>query len=218
MAMSMTSHLNIGVRHIIPVFPFFAVMGAAAVSTFLNVERFKSWHLSRMSVGYLIASMALIAITTFPYYTIYFSPIAGGSENGWRVLSDSNVETGQDVKDLATFIKDHGENKVDGVFVGSGYIEYYGVENCDLPCKDNEDSDSAETEDTDNTDTKAEVAEGPEQPEEKPASYVAIGAFYLEEIDVTPEQKAIIDVYRSTQPEAVIGNAIFVFHKKPDGP
>jgi hypothetical protein len=161
-------------------------------------------------VGVLVASIGLIAITTFPDYTTYFSPLAGGPANGWRLLSDSNVETGQDVKSLAAFMKERGETQIEGLFVGSGYIEYYGVENCDIPCSDDQDNDSEEADENDNTETNDEQTDEPN----KQANYVAIGAWYLEEINLTPEQKAVIDPYRSAQPEAIIGNAIFVFRKK----
>lgn len=212
MAMSMTSHLDIGVRHLMPVFPFFAVMGAGSVTAFLDVERLKRWHLAKILVGLLIISIGWTVITTFPDYTTYFSPLAGGSANGWKLLSDSNVETGQDVKALAAFLKERGENQVEGSFVGSGYIEYYGVENCDIPCSADQDEDNADTDEVDNT----EANDNSESETEQQPNYVAIGAWYFEEIDVTPEQKAVIDRYRSTQPEAVIGNAIFVFRRKND--
>jgi hypothetical protein len=211
----MASHLDIGVRHIMPVFPFFAVMGAGAVSAFLDVERFKKWHLSKTLVGLLIASSVFTAISTFPNYTTYFSPLAGGPANGWQLLSDSNVETGQDVKDLASFIKSRGENQVEGLFVGSGYIDYYGVENCDIPCGDDQDNDAEQTDDRGNAEASDEQTGEPNKPD-KQANYIAIGAWYLEEINLTPEQKAVIDPYRSMDPEAVINNAIFVFRKKSD--
>jgi hypothetical protein len=211
---SMMSHLDIGVRHIMPVFPFFAIMGAAAVSAFLNIERFKRWHMSMILVAFLTSSIALIAITTYPNYTTYFSPLAGGSSDGWRLLSDSNVETGQDVKDLAAFLKARGETKVEGLFVGSGYIEYYGVENCEIPCGPDQENDSDETSDSDNDPVNSGDADAHNQPEGR-ANYIAIGAWYLEEIDLTPEQKAVIDQYRQMQPDAVINNAIFVFRKWP---
>ena len=213
MAMSMTSHLNIGVRHIMPVFPFFAIMGAAAVSAFLNVEGLKRRHLSKILVGILIAAMVFTAVSTFPDYTTYFSPLAGGPANGWRLLSDSNVETGQDVKSLAAYFKKRGEDHIEGLFVGSGIIEYYGVENCDIPCSGDQDNNSQEADENDNTEANDEQTDEPDK-QEKPANYIAIGAWYLEEINLTPEQKAVIDRYRSTHPEAIIGNAIFVFRKQ----
>jgi len=213
MALSMTSHLDIGVRHIMPVFPFFAVMGAYAVAAFLGIEKLKRWEVPKIFLALLVVWIVVIGFTTFPYFTTYFSPIAGGSANGWRLLSDSNVETGQDVKELASFLKAHGENRVEGLFVGSGYIEYYGVENCEIPCSNDQDNDSDETGDNDDNDSVNEQQDdSPNETRQQP-KYIAIGAWYLEEIDLTPEQRSVIEPYRSLEPEAAIGNAIFVFRK-----
>ena len=44
-------------------------------------------------------------------------------------------------------------------------------------------------------------------------NYVAIGAWYLSEIDLTDKQKAIIDTYKNRKPEAMVGNSIFVFRR-----
>ena len=85
-----------------------------------------------------------------------------------------------------------------GVFVGSEFIKFYGIELCDLPCEEDEDDD--------------EDKEPPDQP-----AYVAIGAWYMLEADVTPEQKAAIDLFRNQQPEAVVGNSIFVFRVSEKG-
>jgi hypothetical protein len=213
MALSMTSHLDIGVRHIMPVFPFFAVMGAAAVTAFLNIKTLRNSRFSTFTVCLLVAWIIAIAVATFPYYTTYFSPLAGGPKNGWRLLSDSNVETGQDVKELAAFLKERGENQVEGLFVGSGYIEYYGVENCEIPCGSDTDNDNEEAGGDGDLSQSDEQSPEPDSTE-APPKYIAIGAWYLEEIDLTPEQRAVIDQYRSAQPEAVIGNAIFVFQRK----
>jgi hypothetical protein len=212
LAMSMASHLNIGVRHIMPVFPFFAIMGAAAVSAFLRIERLKERRFPKILLGILVAVIGFIAISTFPDSTTYFSPLAGGPANGWRLLSDSNVETGQDVKSLADFLRSRGQDHIEGLFVGSGYIEYYGVENCDIPCNDDQDSDSEDKSVGGDAEVDAVPAGEPDK-QETQANYIAIGAWYLEEINLTPEQKSVIDPYRSSKPEAIIGNAIFVFRK-----
>ena len=127
------------------------------------------------------------------------------------LLSDSNVETGQDVKDLAAFMRSRGVTQIEGLFVGSGYIEYYGLENCDLPCDGDED-------DTDRDSDSADQAPSGPDNQDQPVNYMAIGGWYLDEINLTPEQKEVIDQYRNEQPEAVINNAIFVFRRKPDRP
>ena len=137
------------------------------------------------------------------------------------------------MKSLAAYIKGRGENHIEGLFVGSGYIHYYGVDNCELPCevdktnpsdvtdKDDEseetdkDDESEDTDDNNDIEVNDEQKSVPYTPRE-PANYIAIGAWYLEEINLTPPQKALIDPYRRVQPEAVIGNAIFVFRKQLD--
>jgi hypothetical protein len=219
LGLTMASHLNIGVRHIMPVFPFFAIMGAYALSAFLNADRLTRWNVPKISVGILTGTIVLIVVTTFPDYTTYFSPLAGGPSNGRHLLSDSNVETGQDVKELATFLKARGETHVEGLFVGSGFLRYYGIENCELPCGGDASGDAEDnSDDGDQTDDDNDADDG-SSPDISPmqrSNYMILGAYYLEEIDLKPEQNAIIDQYRSMQPEAVIGNAIFVFRKKSD--
>ena len=205
--MSMMSHLNIGVRHIIPVFPFYAVMGAGAITAFGKSLRWRRWQLSRIVPATIVLWCALLVFINYPNYLTYFSPLAGGTSNGWKLLSDSNVETGQEVATLAKYLKQHGTTKVTGVFMGSEFIKFYGIELCDLPCDEDEDEDE-EAQDQDHSD----------QP-----TYVAIGAWYLQEVDVTPEQKAAIDPFRKLQPEAMVGNSIFVFRisnqdKRVQGP
>jgi hypothetical protein len=205
LAMSMMSHLNIGVRHIIPVFPFFAVMGAGAITAFGKSLHWRRWKFSRIVPATIVLWCALLVFINYPNYLTYFSPLAGGTSNGWKLLSDSNVETGQEIATLAKYLKQHGTTKVSGIFMGSEYIKFYGIELCDLPCDEDEDEDAK---DQDHSDQPA---------------YVAIGAWYLQEVDVTPEQKAAIDPFRKLQPEAMVGNSIFVFRisnqdKRVQGP
>ena len=198
LAMSMMSHLDIGVRHILPVFPFFAVMGAGAITTLGRSLRLRRLQLHRIVPAVIVLWCSISVFITYPDYLTYFSPLAGGSSNGWRLLSDSNVETGQEVSTLAKYLKQHGASRVAGVFVGSEFIKFYGIELCDLPCEEDEEDD--------------EDKEPPDQP-----AYVAIGAWYMLEADVTPEQKAAIDLFRNQQPEAVVGNSIFVFRVSEKG-
>ena len=48
LAFCMMSHLDIGVRHIMPVFPFFAIMGGSFVAAFVGLERSKRWHVPKI--------------------------------------------------------------------------------------------------------------------------------------------------------------------------
>jgi hypothetical protein len=214
LAMSMTTHLNIGVRHIMPVFAFFAVMSAAAVQAFWTSEQYYRWRINKILPAALVIWIAVLAIVTFPNYETYFSPMAGGSSNGWRLLSDSNVETGQEVKTLAEYLKTRGETKVNGLFMGSEFIEQYGIDECDLPCSDDDDSADANTLEKDDRadDPTDQSDDSTPNEEDDPPKFVAIGAWYFDEVDVTPKQRAAIDRYRAQKPEAMVGNSIFVFN------
>jgi len=197
LALTMTSHLNIGVRHLLPMFPFAAIAGSGFIAALLEfgVARAKSLGVA-LAVLALVPALA-IAVSTFPNYLTYFSPLAGGAGRGWQTLSDSNVETGQEVKPLARYLKGHGANRVTGIMVGGEFLRFYGVQLDDFPGWYDDDDSEAEN----------------SEPEPVATDYVAIGAWYLSEIDLTDKQKQIIDVYRDQKPEAMVGNSIFVFRR-----
>jgi len=196
LALTMTSHLNIGVRHLLPMFPFVAISGAGLIASLVDFGLKRSRVLALVLACLAVIPCLGIAIVTFPNYLTYFSPLAGGASRGWQTLSDSNVETGQEVKPLAAYLKAHGQDRVTGIMVGGEFLRFYGVQLNDFPRWDVEDEDSDE------------------DPEPIDTEYVAIGAWYLSEVDLSDEQKAIIDVYRQQKPEAMIGNSIFVFRRQ----
>jgi len=130
------------------------------------------------------------------------------------MLSDSNVETGQEVKTLARYLKDHGDDRVAGIMVGGEFLKFYGIQAEDFPGWDDEEDETEDdsAEDSDDTDGGEETI--PESTQPVNTRYVAIGAWYLSEIDLTDKQKQIIDSYKNQQPEAMVGNSIFVFRRR----
>src|SRR5262249_28683556 len=128
LGLTMTSHLNIGVRHLLPMFPFVAVTGAGFLAMLIDLGMQRNRRLGVVLAVVLVGPRCGIADLTFPTYLTYFSPLAGGAERGWQTLSDSNVETGQEVKTLAKYLKARGQNRVTGVMVGGEFLRFYGVE------------------------------------------------------------------------------------------
>src|SRR5262249_32410630 len=195
LGLTMTSHLDIGVRHLLPMFPFVAVTGAGFITRLIELALQRDRRLAVALAVLLFVPSLAIAILTFPNYLTYFSPLAGGAEHGWQKLSDSNVETGQEVKTLAKYLKARGQNRVTGIMVGGEFLRFYGVELEDFAgWEEDDDNDSSDPPDTD---------------------YVAIGAWYLSEIDLTDKQREIIEIYRKQKPEAMVGQSIFVFRRQP---
>lgn len=89
LAVAMTSRINIGVRHILPIYAPLALCAALAVT-----------QLSRLR----IASAALVlwlATNSFSAHPDYLSWFNGFVRHPERVLSDSNLDWGQDVLRLA---------------------------------------------------------------------------------------------------------------------
>jgi hypothetical protein len=209
LALTMTSHLNIGVRHLLPMFPFAAITGAGFISAVVEFGLKRGRRLGVALAAIVLVPGLVIAVSAFPNYLTYFSPLAGGDARGWQTLSDSNVETGQEVKPLARYLKDRGENRVTGIMVGGEFLKFYGIQADDFPGWD-----VADDSDEDSNDDSGEADDEHGVTEPIKTEYVAIGAWYLSEVDLSDKQKEIIDRYRQQKPEVMVGNSIFVFRRQ----
>jgi hypothetical protein len=99
---SIGSAYNIGIRHMLPVYPFLALAGAAVFA------RIASRSPAGGRPGIAVTALALLPVLSayellkiHPHELSYFNVIAGGPERGRRILSDSNVDWGLDLKRLA---------------------------------------------------------------------------------------------------------------------
>ncbi len=123
---SMTSSLNIGYRHLLPVLPFLAVhIGRLAPTTprfLLPAPRTARY----LSVALIIA-LACSTLSIYPHFLAFFNPVGGGPENGWRILVDSNIDWGQDLKGLKAWMVREGVDRVRLSWFGPAYPEAYGI-------------------------------------------------------------------------------------------
>jgi hypothetical protein len=76
-AVALTSGMNIGVRHILPVYPFFIV--AAAVGAIAACRRF---YIFRYVLIALLLFHAATAVRTAPNYIAFANDFWGGTNNG----------------------------------------------------------------------------------------------------------------------------------------
>ncbi len=117
---AMVGNLNIGVRHLLPVFALLAVGTASQFS--LQSRRLQV-------CGWLCTGWLLLATwQAHPYFIEYFNEIAGGSSNGYRWLVDSNLDWGQDVKRLKHFVDAQAMTSIDLAYFGPRRsIDYHGI-------------------------------------------------------------------------------------------
>lgn len=123
-AFAVSSHLNIGLRHILPLYPALFVLAGAAV---LLVHRRPRW-VAALVVG-LLAWFAAASWWIRPSYLAYFNELIGGPSQGYRYLVDSSLDWGQDLPGLKTWLARHAHphEPVYLSYFGSGDPVYYGI-------------------------------------------------------------------------------------------
>ena len=103
---------NFGVRYIIPVLPFSFLLAGLGMATLIRMP----WRWGRPTAGFLSAWMVVAALGIYPDHLSYFNEAAcfpghigqigldGGSRCGTAWLDDSNVDWGQGLKQLKTWL------------------------------------------------------------------------------------------------------------------
>ena len=115
---SITGNLNIGLRHVLPTFPFIYLLIAGQIKKWARIIRFPV-------MGVIMLWLIMETVAVFPNYLAYFNEAAGGPGNGYKYVTDSNLDWGQDLKRLARYVE---ENKIDKIkldYFGGGSPQYY---------------------------------------------------------------------------------------------
>jgi hypothetical protein len=188
---SLPSHINIGIRHFLPVFPFLFIFGGAFLDWLLRQRRMRP---AALIIVVLLAGWTVFeAVRAYPDQMSYMNELTS-SHPRWYYLSDSNIEWGDDVPELANYLRARGETKVRAALLGGwATLPRYGVGYVSLL-----------------------VPPDTQLPETR---YVAIGASFLNGSTVTitrPGQKRedFFAEYRNRVPEAVFGNSIYLYREK----
>jgi tetratricopeptide (TPR) repeat protein len=107
------SPLQIGHRHILPMYPFLFVFSSQVITSKWKtiVFPFILWYL-------------VLSVKIHPHYLAYFNEFAGGPSNGYKYLVDQNIDWGQDLKGLKEYIKKQHVSDVILSYYGSGLPDY----------------------------------------------------------------------------------------------
>ncbi len=119
---TLTSNLNIGVRHLLPTIPIIIVLVSGALT-----DWFKSSvpRLKYAIVGLLVLFEAVSVFSVYPNILTYFNEIIGGPDKGYLYVTDSNLDWGQDLKRLKQWTDKNNIDKIYVDYFGGSNAEYY---------------------------------------------------------------------------------------------
>jgi hypothetical protein len=190
-----TRSLQIGHRHLLPLYPFlFVAAGEAAAWLW-------SW---RRPAGPVLAALlgvwyAAGTLRNHPYHLAYFNEVAGGPSNGWHLLVDSNLDWGQDLKRLKAWMDENGVARIKLSYFGSADPAYYGIDAEALP-----------------------GYTAPHAPrvtrEIHRGDVVAVSATNLQGVYLDPEDRPLMERLRRLAPIGRVGYSILVYRADFDWP
>ena len=190
-AVAVARALNIGHRHLLPIYPFlFVAAGRVADWAFppsavrarapaLIVSVLCGWH---------VAATALI----HPHYLAYVNELGGGPSNGYRLFADSNLDWGQDLKNLKAYLDRRGIGSVKLSYFGTADPAYYAIPGDLLP---------------------SHMLPPPRVTtrEVRPGDLLAVSATNLQGVYLPPEDQPLMARIRAQKPIDNVGYSILIY-------
>jgi hypothetical protein len=193
---SMLSGLNLGVRHILPIYPFCIVLAAAAGWYFAARSL-----LAAFGVAALLLFVAASSLHSYPDYLAYSNEAFGGPSSTYRVVTDSNADWGQGLKWVKRYLDGHHISDCwfdYGVPIVNPH--YYGID-----CKPL-------------LSALARFGFGQVPVPSSISGTILISATELEGLLWGPDALNPYEVFKSRRPDAVIGNTVLVYRGTFDVP
>ena len=188
-ATSINSNLNIGIRHLIPVYGGTAILVAGQLSVLCKHIKQKKAYIAL--IGIMCAWLLAETLMVFPYYLTYFNQLAGGPTGGHRYVVDSNLDWGQDLKRLADWVSVNNIEKISLDYFGWADQTYY-LGNKLVWIRNGQYKNAMDF-----------LRHNPS------GGYIAVSATYYQQSIVSDKNYLWLTKY---QPVTVIGNSIFVWN------
>lgn len=132
MAVAVTDDLNIGHRHVLPIYPALYILAGA--SAMIATGRRLRWKIAL--IGLALAGPAADSLAIRPNYLAYFGPQAGGAENGYKRLVDSSLDWGMGLPALRRWLDENDPQRKTPLFLayfGTDSPRYHGIRAQRLP-------------------------------------------------------------------------------------
>jgi len=118
--LAMLAHIDIGVRHVLPVYPIVLLYAGAAWE----------WARDRSAAKTVLILLVVLQgadIARYaPDYLSYFTPVIAPSDT-WKLLSDSNNDWGQGMFALREYQREHPDEAIYLAYVGEVDPAFYGI-------------------------------------------------------------------------------------------
>jgi 4-amino-4-deoxy-L-arabinose transferase-like glycosyltransferase len=192
--LTLTRGINIGHRHLLPLYPFLFVLAARAAAWAALRWRDGSRG-PALAVAVLAGWYAAGTLRVHPHYLAYFNEAAGGPRHGYRLLVDSSLDWGQDLIRLRDWAARHGVSSLKLSYFGTADPEYYRV--------------------------PAQLLPGYMPPvprkvvrEVRPGDVVAVSATNLQGVYIEKEALPLMERLRAQEPIDDVGGSILIY--RPD--
>ena len=125
---AVTANLNLGLRHVLPMYPliYIAMSMGAVMSLRLRPRA------ARIALGLLGAGLVVETVSAWPNYIPFFNSAFGGWRGGLALLSDSNLDWGQDLEALAEWHRQNPDVPLYLSYFGTAKPAAYGIRYSDL--------------------------------------------------------------------------------------
>lgn len=181
------SGINLGLRHVLPIYPFVLLVGGVAAHRLALHHR--RWAPAALA-AVLVAGTVELA-RAYPTPLAFFNQFVGGPANGYRYLADSNIDWGADLKRLDEWMEGNGVGHVNLAYFGQADPRYYGIECTHLPGAPGFATDA--------------IAR-PRLP-----GYVALSPTLMHGVYAPAEWQVFYEPFRDLEPVAVLGHSVRIY-------
>jgi dolichyl-phosphate-mannose-protein mannosyltransferase len=115
------SRIDIGVRHVLPMYPLLAIVAGTGAAELWNARRTAVRVVAAALVGWQVVASAVV----HPDYLAYFNELAGHHPE--RILVDSDLDDGQDLDRLADTLRARRIPAVSLAYAGSATVAEHGL-------------------------------------------------------------------------------------------
>lgn len=114
--------VNIGLRYLLPLFPFMHVVSGRVVTLF------PPRRAAPAVLGGLLIFQGYASASIYPHYLAYFNELVGGPKEAYKYFVDSNLDWGQDLKRLKAWMVRSGTPRVHLAYFGHVSPVVYGID------------------------------------------------------------------------------------------